>query len=195
MAIFADVIDEWKKASGKEKLLIAGGGAAVVALALYLHSKSSSQPTGTGTTGVGGSFQPSTGSPGGAPGTTSSPPPNDGGLPPPGFLGPPSPVPSNRFITVGKDVPLGTTLQQIATQFGLSMQQLAALNPWAHIGQAGGYDTTLAGNIDNLQVNVGPQAPAASAPSRVQPNTTMQVYAQTRHAPAVVPTVSKQRAG
>lgn len=195
MAIFADVVEEWKKASGKEKLLIVGGGAAVIALALYLHSKSSSSTlAGTGTTGVGGSFQPATGGTGST-GATGSPPPNDGGtigfpLPPPGLIGPPVQKPgAGKWITVGNEVPTGTTLQQIANQFGLSLQQLLALNPWAQP-----YNPTLPGNINGQVVQVAASTPAPAAPSLTQPNTTTRIYAQTKHGPSIAPVVTRQSA-
>lgn len=188
MGIFEDVYDEWKKASPKEKWIIGGVSVGAIALALYLHSKSSSSSVaGTGTTGLPGTFQQgSTGSPG----STGNPPPSPQPSPQPGP--PPGPRTAGRWITVGKDVPLGTTLAQIAQQFGLTIDQLGQMNPWAHIGDPNGYNTNLPGNIDNQVVQVSNQVSVdtptgGSRPRSSQPTRATDVYANTRHAPAAMP--------
>ena len=219
MAIFSDVIDEWKKASGKEKLLIAGGGAAVVVLALYLHSKSSSQsqPTGTGTTGVGGSFQPSIGGTG-SPGSTSSPPPNDGGTGSPGTTGsnfqgtiraaglfpgydsahggvPIRSAPGGAIIGYA---PFQSVLSIFGTTSGPSNQfadpSAAAYGSttWYQVFFNGVQAWVSAADVALSPVSQpalppGSVQPLASARRVVQPNTTMNVYANTRHSPSVVP--------
>ena len=68
---FKKLVEEWKKATPKEKLFIVGAVASVAALAFYLHGKSSSA-AGTGNTGLPSTLQPSSvsGGGGGTTGTT-----------------------------------------------------------------------------------------------------------------------------
>lgn len=64
----------------------------------------------------------------------------------------PTPTPSPTSIVVGKDVPNNTTVQAIATKYGLSYSAICAFNPWLKCGQpvvnGGAYDFNLPGNVN-----------------------------------------------
>ena len=165
----------WDKLSSREKVALGVLVAGVVGYAFYKRSKNSSSSSSPGAnvgqpvdqygnplyptnlSGVysqqpGGNFSTGTG-------TTTTP--GTGGtstttLPPRGFLGPPSPVPSSKFITGGPT----DTLQGIAAANNLSIQQLYALNPWAgtlngNYAAGGNYNPNLPGDVNGLQVRIG----------------------------------------
>lgn len=223
MAIFADVVDEWKKASGKEKLLIVGGGAAVIVLALYLHSKSSSQSlAGTGTTGVGGSFQQA------SPGSASSPgsPGSTGTTGTTGTTGSSNfqgtvraaglfpgwdashtgvPIRSGPGGSIIGYAPWSSTLSIFGSQQGPSNQagdpSAASLGSttWYQVYFNGIQAWVSAADV-GLSPATQPTLPPGSfqpltssvAPRGVQPNHTMTVYANTRHSAPIVPTRTLQ---
>lgn len=60
-------------------------------------------------------------------------------------------VPKGPFVwpTVGKEIPAGTTLQQIADSFGLSVSDVKALNNWS-----ASYNETIPGVIDGLEIKL-----------------------------------------
>ena len=53
MGVLGDTLDEFKQAKTPEKVFIVGGGVAVVAIMLYVHSKSSAATPTQGATGAG----------------------------------------------------------------------------------------------------------------------------------------------
>jgi hypothetical protein len=84
MGIFSDTYDEFKKASPAEKIFIVGGGAAVIAIALYIRSKGGQPTPAQGPTGA--TLQGAGGGIGGG-GIQTVPGPNAGQYPilPPGL--------------------------------------------------------------------------------------------------------------
>ena len=210
MAFFTDIFEDWHKATPRQKWLIAGVSVGVVGLALYLHHKSSqSQPTGTGTTGVAGSFQPSTGAPG-TPGSTNAPgAPGTPGTPGSNFQGTvraaglfPGWDAAHTGVPI-RSAPGGAIIGYAPWQSALSIFG-STTGPSNQFGDpsAAAYGSTtwyqvffngVQAWVSAADIGVNEQ-PLAASPQQsslarrvVQPNQTMTTYASIRHRPPVVP--------
>lgn len=150
MAALGDFFEEFKKAKPQEKLLLVGGGLAVVAILLYLHNQSSKQGPFTAPTpasglasGGGGSAGTASGGVGNAPGTvnpvSTSPTstPKNPAAPPVGkrpvlrgtpIVAPTKGVPSKQPTTVtriyggGKLMPIGQPRPPVVTTTSKGIQ-------------------------------------------------------------------------
>lgn len=213
MAFFTDIFEDWHKATPKQKWIIAGVSVGVVGLALYLHHKSSqSQPTGTGTTGVAGSFQPSPGSPG-APGTPNAPgAPGTPGAPGSNFQGTVRaaglfpgydsahtgvPIRSTPGGAIIGYAPFQSALSIFGSttgpsnQFGDPSAAAQGSTQWYQVFFNGVQAWVSAADValspTNQPAQPGAFQPLSSARRVVQPNQTMTTYASIRHRPPVVP--------
>src|SRR5258706_188391 len=119
-SMFGDITEEWKKAKTPERVFIVGAVIGVIAIALYLHGKSSSpsQPGASDTSGLSGipaNLQQGTTGGGGGGGTTTGTgggTTTGGGATNPPVSNPPVSNPPLKFIASPIRVPLkqSTTL-------------------------------------------------------------------------------------
>ena len=184
---FKKFAEEWKKATPKEKLMIVGAGASIVAIALYLHHKTSSSAPGTGLAGLPSSLSPasSTGSTGttGTTGTTGSTGSTDTGsfsapttdpYAPPVYTGTGSTpatvdtsAPATNYVTQAGSVLSGTFGRNTTTQAahrGATPLNLPAYSPGAAV-LGGTFGRTSATQNAHRGTGSTPSTPPQTAPS------------------------------
>lgn len=213
------IAEEWKKATPREKFMIVGAAASIVAIALYLHHKTSSSAPGTGVAGLPSNLSPAstgspgttgtTGVPGSSPGSTdtgsfSTPAPFYNAAPPGAVTTPTYNAPST--LTPGNSAQAGANLaNRLLTQrqamsarstvagTNVANKVLATQQPGAQVARnALAAQGTAVSQQAGTQVAKSVTQGVVSSYRPFQPNVTTQVYAAARHAPAVVPISSQQ---
>lgn len=207
---FKKLIEEWKKASPKEKLFIVGAAASIVAVALYMHNKtSSSSLAGTGTTGLPSSLSPGTGgtgspgaiapvppqaAPGSAPGDPGSNPPNNPPYAPPPYTGTGTPyTPPANVSAAGAAVAQNVLASQHVTQKpkNIVLGSSPNLPPTVVYKGAPQANSPTLNAINRATLQ---NAVRAGQGAVLQPTATTQVYSGIRHAPAPAPVSTQQTA-
>ena len=215
---FKKFAEEWKKATPKEKLMIVGAAASVVAIALYLHHKTSSSAPGTGLAGLPSNLSPASTGSTGTTGTTGSTGSTTTGSTDTGSFSAPAPINTGSFYApppytgTGTPSPSYTAPSAAPNAAALAGQNVANSVLAAHNASMAPHVLTTP-----LQPGSASTAPLAQAPVgstyqpgrtavvsptgisapglaniRSQPTVLAGTYSAIRHAPAPAPVSTQQ---